>query len=355
MHCCLIGHRQINVVQNCPAANLTLSAQVCSCPHGGPWKAIVTVERNRLASCLRSHSLISLARLSAKQRSASGPWLNAGSTPCIYQTTRYASTNGSGKQPKPLRAPLTLTSQQLVWCLTPSPKMTREFYILSYTVYRKFVTKLMEYNQSMPVSSSLPLIEDQDLWVPNPSRVWSLWRWRHSTSVTLRRHGATRRFMKWRCNGAIYRCLVWESPKLSKLHLQPIWNVPQVGRKKRQKSAKNPIWWQFHRKELLQLRTYSTPIFVEDFLQGFQKSLARQKRPVETQGNILEPTFWNCENHQLWDTSQIFWMHSSCFNTVFGQRMKKRFLEIHHALAMASLRRHSEQSTTRGLLRSWAQ
>ena len=91
MHCCLIGHRQINVVQNCPAANLTLSAQVCSCPHGGPWKAIVTMEQsNRLASCLRSHSLISLARLSAKQRSASGPWLNAGSTPCIYQTTRYA-------------------------------------------------------------------------------------------------------------------------------------------------------------------------------------------------------------------------------------------------------------------------
>lgn len=110
MHCCLIGHRQINVVQNCPAANLTLSAQVCSCPHGGPWKAIVTMEQsNRLASCLRSHSLISLARLSAKQRSASGPRLNAGSTPCIYQTTRYASTNGSGKRPKPFDSDFTAT------------------------------------------------------------------------------------------------------------------------------------------------------------------------------------------------------------------------------------------------------
>ena len=134
MHCCLIGHRQINVVQNCPAADLTLSAQVCSCPHGGPWKAILTMEQsNRLASCLRSHSLISLARLSAKQRSASGPWLNAGSTPCIYQTTRYASTNGSGKRPKPFDFDFTATGVI-------------------------FVTKLMEYNQSMPVSSSLPLM-----------------------------------------------------------------------------------------------------------------------------------------------------------------------------------------------------
>ena len=55
-------------------------------------------------------------------------------------------------------APLTLTSQQLVWCPTPSPKIDKG--VLHIFIYscRKFVTNLMEYNQSMPVSSSLPLI-----------------------------------------------------------------------------------------------------------------------------------------------------------------------------------------------------
>lgn len=149
MHCCLIGHRQINVVQNCPAANLTLSAQVCSCPHGGPWKAIVTVEQsNRLASCLRSHSLISLARLSAKQRSASGPWLNAGSTPCIYQTTRYASTNGSGKRPKPFDF---TAIGVMSYAISKDDKGALHIFRIQFT--KKHVTNLMEYNQSMPVSS----------------------------------------------------------------------------------------------------------------------------------------------------------------------------------------------------------
>ena len=106
-----------------------------------------------------------------------------------------------------------LTSQQLVWCPTPSPKMTRELYIF-------FVYSLQKNMSQIWWNTTNPCLfhhEDQDLWVPNPSRVWSLWRWHHSTSVTLRRcNGATRRFMKWRCNGAIYSCLVWQSPKIIK-------------------------------------------------------------------------------------------------------------------------------------------
>ena len=187
-------------------------------------------QSNRLASCLRSHSLISLARLSAKQRSASGPWLNAGSTPRIYQTTRYASTNGSGKRPKPFDFDFTATGVMS----HAISKDDKGVLLVSSTYFSYTVTENVSQswwnttNQSMPVSSSLPLIEDQDLWVPNPSRVWSLWRWHHSTSVTLRRLKAQR--------GAS-----WESPKTIRSAPSTYLKCPPSWREKKGRNLQKSI------------------------------------------------------------------------------------------------------------------